>query len=135
MLGLVQLFVELAQVVGVVVQAHDVVVLPLEAGVVSLESLSCQALLVEQVAHDCIEVAHDGGVAVLVNDADALLECLQGLVAVVLLIVGHSLIVIECHLLGVVLPCFLTEADYLCEVFLVPGKTYELQTGGSVIRR
>ena len=103
MLGAFQLNVLLAEVVGIVVQTTDVIGLPLQAGVIGGKRLFLASFLVEQVAHDRVEIAHYCGVALLCYHAYAVLESLQRVVVVFKLIVGNALIVVERHLVGVIL--------------------------------
>ena len=85
LLGLGEITSRLADVVGVVVEATEVVGFPLQTGVVGGECLLHFSLLVEQVAHDAVEVGDDVGRALFVDDADAVLEGVESLVGLVLL--------------------------------------------------
>ena len=85
--------------------------------------------LMKEIAHDGVEVGDDGGVTVLVDDADTVLESLQRMVVVFIQIVGDALIVVECHLVRIILSGGFTQFDDALPVFFFPCILHQLQAG------
>ena len=103
LLGLVEVFAAQTEVVGVVVQATDVVILPLQTRVIGVEGLPVAPFAEENVAHDGVEVGHKVRIALVCYHAYAVLECVKSLVFVITAVVSHALEVIKGHFIGVVL--------------------------------
>ena len=72
----------------------------------------------QDVTHEVVEVGHDVGFALRVNLAHAALEGLQGFRALVLLVVGQSLVVVEHHLVGTIQRTIVTNVDHSVPVHL-----------------
>ena len=56
--GFLELDTLLAQIIGIVVQTTDIIVLPLQTGVISGIGFLCQSFLMEDITHDGIEVRY-----------------------------------------------------------------------------
>ena len=108
-LSLVEVFTLFAQVIGIVVEAPNIIGLPLQTTVVSGESLVYAPLLVENLAHQLVKIRHDILVAVGVYLRYAPSEGVEGLVFLVFLIASDTFEVVKHHLFGVVSLCGLAK--------------------------
>ena len=86
------------------------------------------------IAHDSIEVADYGGVALVGDDINAILEGVQRIVQLFFLIVGNALVIIKRHLVRIILSGVTTKGNDAVAVFSLPGVAHQLQTGGSIVR-
>ena len=109
--------------------------LPLQTTVVGGKSLLVALLLVQQVAHEVVQVGHQFGIARLVDLAHAALEGLQGLRAPLLLVVGQSLVVVEHHFLGIVQRALVADVGNALPVLAAQVAAQHLRAGTHVLRR
>ena len=133
LLGFLQVFSFLTEIIGIIVEASDIVWLPLQATVVCGEGLLVEPLFVEHVAHDGIEVGHEVAVAVAGNLTHSPAEGIYRLVDFVFLRVGQSAEVVERHVVGVILQCRLAEADDAVVVACLPYILQELYACGGIV--
>lgn len=80
----------LTEVVGVVVESPRIVILPLQATVVSSIGLPAQTFLHKDVSHNRIEVGDNIGITLIIDLCDPLSESFQSGVLFILLIIGQS---------------------------------------------
>lgn len=80
LLGFLKVFALFAEIIGVIVETAHVVGFPLQATVIGGKSLGFPLLLVEDVAHDRIEITYDFLIAVLIDLAHSRLERLKSLI-------------------------------------------------------
>ena len=80
----------------------------------------------KDVTHHGIEVRHNLWVTVVLDHANTILKRREGLIELVLLIVGNALIIVESHLVGVILASILTERHHTIHILFFPGVAHKL---------
>ena len=133
LLGLLQLAPLHAEVVGVVVQAGDVVFLPLQAAVVGGHRLFLQTFGIQDVAHEIVEVGDDVDIALRRDLRDSAMEGVECGVVVVLLILGESQIVVEGHLVGIIERSVFADVDGLVPIHLREGHLQQLDARSGIL--
>ena len=124
----------LAQIVGIVVERHHVVVFPLQAGVISRKGFLLFTFLMKDIAGYGIEVGNQVSRRLCIHLRQSETELTERLVFLIFLIIRHSTEVIEHHFFGIILLSRLTLLGNQIIFLLVPEHLYELHSGIHVIR-
>ena len=133
-LSLMQVNALLAQIVGIVVQRHHVVIFPLQTGIVSRKGFLLFTFLMKDISGYGIEVRNQVGRRLCIHLRQSETELTERLVFLIFLIIRHSTEVIEHHFFGIILLSRLTLLGNQVIFLLVPEHLYELHSGIHVIR-